>query len=62
MKPDLTPHEESTVAQLKALLNQWPKTLVLELEDYTQTVKIYKRKGVACATEAASFRKPSLFL
>lgn len=66
MKPELTPHEEHTVAQVKALLKQWPKTLVLELDEYDKVVNVYKRDpgepGCACATRAASFRKPTLFL
>lgn len=64
--PELTPHEQYTVAQVKAILKQWPKTLVLELDEHDKTVNIYKRDpeepGCACATEAASFRKPTLFL
>lgn len=39
---------------------------VLELDESAKTLNVYKRDpaepGCACASEAASFRKPSLFL
>lgn len=64
-KPELTPHEEYTVAQVKALLKQWPKSLVLELDEDNGTVIVYRRDRECprcAASEVASFRKPSIFL